>query len=45
MFSVPAAFVLGIVGILKDPHKLPAFIATVIGGALVLLWMGMVGLS
>jgi len=43
MFSFPAAFVFGIVGIIRDQTKWLALITTAISAGLLLLYLYMIG--
>jgi fatty-acid desaturase len=45
MFSIPAAFVLGVVGIIFDKRKWLAVVTTVIAGLLVAWYVVMIGAS
>lgn len=45
MLSFPAAFVFGIMGIIRDRQKLLAIITTIIAGAFVLFYLFAIGLN
>ena len=45
MVSFPASLILGIMGIVYDERKGLAIVCTVIAGALVLLYFGMIGVN
>ncbi len=42
MFSFPAASIFGIVGIIRDRHKLLAIVTTLIAGGLMAVWACMI---
>ena len=45
MFSIPAALIVGIVGIIRDKRKILAIITTIITGGFVLFYLCMMAIN